>query len=278
MNYEQQIQPGTFRFAIIGEVGEGGLGRVDEIQVTRSNCSLTVGTRFARKRLNAKWAQHPEMRQRFEREIEMLKGMAHPAIVPFTGENLPEATERFYVMPLYPRSLRHSLAGCAQGMPWTQVANIGVTLAEALDYAHMRGFVHRDLKPENVLVAADGSLVIADWGLGQFIHQHSKVLQHLTRGGMGTEYYCSLEQWSTGRCDAPGDVYSLGMMLGEMMLGSQLAITQGMGIRQDLVATTSTGSRMVQDLLKHMTEFIQTARVQTMRDVAERLGNALRYR
>jgi serine/threonine protein kinase len=120
------LSAGTFRFDWVRLIGQGGLGRVDEIVVRVSNESYAVGTRLACKRLSEKWRLHPEMQKRFEREIAAVRGMNHPGIVPYRGENLSGGTERFYLMPLYPTSLRHDLAASRNGFPLINVARLGL--------------------------------------------------------------------------------------------------------------------------------------------------------
>ncbi len=145
-------------------------------------------------------------------------------------------------MPLYPRSLRHLLMKTQQGFGWSNVAGFGIAIARAMEYAHSNGFKHRDLKPENILLDDGNNPVIADWGLGYFIHKESKVLQ-LTKAGMGTEYYCCREQWLTGKCDNTGDIYFLGLVLAELATGTRRDIMVGMGCRTMSFSTTPMARR-----------------------------------
>lgn len=270
------LPPGQFRFVPVSELGSGGLGHVDEIEIVASGAaSKTIGSRWARKRLNARWNSHPDVRKRFEREISALKRMTHQNIVTYEGENLA-GEERFYMMPVYSATLRKLIAGNTKQGDWRFAAEHGAILAGALSYAHGEGFIHRDLKPDNILFNHQGPLIIADWGLGYFVHRESKVLVQLTRGGMGTEYYCSLEQWNTGKCDERGDIYSLGMTLDELVTGTQRSITVGMGVRQPSVAPSSEGARRFNGLLQKMTEPLASSRPSNMGLVAEALRNALR--
>jgi serine/threonine-protein kinase len=268
------LPPGRFQFTSVGELGAGGLGRVDRIRVTASNAAaLPIGSELARKRLNQNWAANPTMRERFDREIRALQKMSHGSVVTCEGENIP-GEERFYVMPVYASTMRRWIAGGGKLGDWKFTASLGITLAEALHYAHGLGFIHRDLKPDNILFNPGKPLVIADWGLGYFVHKNSVVLQQLTRGGMGTEYYCSLEQWSTGKCDARGDIYSLGMTLDECVTGRQRQITVGMGISGGCTADTSPGASVFNELLRSMTKPFAAARPSSMLDVLTQLRRA----
>ena len=267
------LPPGQFRFEYVRQIGAGGLGRVDLIRVTASNAvGKPVGSEWAVKRLNARWAANPAMQQRFEREIAALQSMSHANVMTFEGENLP-GVQRFYVMPIFAHSLRTLIASGTMRGDWRRIAGFGAVLADAMQYAHERGFFHRDFKPDNVLYNVNGPLIIADWGLGYFVHKQSQVLQHLTVGGMGTEYYCSAEQWATGKCDRRGDIYSLGMTLDEWVVGRQRQITVGAGLPADAAPSggLTPGARRFNALLIRMTQFASRARPAQMRDVAAEL-------
>ncbi len=268
---------GQFQFSVVRELGKGGLGTVDEVVVTATNCEYPVGLRLARKRLHPTWAKNPTMTQRFEREIAALRGMNHPNILSFKGENLRGAAERFYLMPAYPRSARQYLdARESCGTHWGNVADFGATVADALAYAHHAGHLHRDIKPENLLLTEKNTPIIADWGLGYFIHQYSVVLVRLTVAGMGTEYYCSAEQWQTGKCEASGDIYSLGMTMAELVTGArERLVFPGEGLRRAVV-TGTRGADYFAKVLENMTAMAPTARIQSMTRVAAELRAALK--
>ncbi len=186
--------------------------------------------------MSDKWKQNPQAVARFEREIVALGRMSLADIIKLKGENLSDGPERFYFMAVYPRSLRALIHENPAGFPWRDVARYGARIADALLYAHSQGFVHRDLKPENILLDSINSPVISDWGLGYFVHKESVVLTALTIGGMGTQYYCCLEQWNTGKSDARGDVYALGMTLAELATGKQNAIRGiGLGLEKHVI-------------------------------------------
>lgn len=265
-----------FTFRDLELLGEGGFGEVFRSRIVTSAAPRKpVGSEWARKRLNSRWAANPTMQARLDREITTLSELTHPNIITLEGQNLPGG-ERFYMMPIFSRSVRRLIADGTWIGKWKEIAHCGAQLADALAHAHRRDVRHRDLKPENLLFKPGGPVVIADWGLGDFVHQHSKVLVQLTRGGMGTEYYCSLEQWASGRCDQRGDIYSLGMTLDEWATGSQRAIVVGDGIDSDSVPSTSLGARRFNALLLQMTKRLAEERPFSMDVVGSELRLALR--
>jgi serine/threonine protein kinase len=268
---ESSLAHGQFRFRVTHHLGEGGLGTVDAIEVTASNGGYPVGTRLARKRLNARFAGNPEVRGRFEREIVLMGSLNHPRIAPLRGESLPGSDERFYLMPLYSQSLRGALQAGGKFGSWKQAALFVASIAEALEHAHGANCIHRDLKPENIMLDANGGPVVIDWGVGQFIHKDSKVLD-LTRGGpLGTSYYCSLEQWASGRCDVTGDIYSLGVMLAELVAGARPITPIGAGIQHDVLLPDFGGAIALNGIVKKMTKLFAAQRHQSMVQVVRDL-------
>jgi serine/threonine protein kinase len=202
----------------------------------------------------------------------MLGSMQHSNIVSLAGVSLPGG-ERWYVMPLFRSgSMRRWLQSGRRFQRFHDAALFIAKVADALAYAHSLGFIHRDLKPENILLSDAGEPVLADWGLGQFVHIHSKVLD-LTRGGpMGTHYYCSLEQWNTGKCDVTGDVYSLGVVLAELASGHAVPISPvGIGIQRDVVVGGDWAGQHFNATVRRMTAFSPPSRFQSMSDVAQTL-------
>jgi serine/threonine protein kinase len=256
-----------YRFQTVREIGRGGLGIVTEIVVTESNGSHKVGTHLALKKLNVQWASNLTALSRFEREIQALKSMNHQSILQIRGENLA-GSERFYCMDLYKGSLRDWIAGAAKAPSIGEVAAHFYSIADALEHAHSQGHHHRDIKPENILHTNENAPVVADWGLGYFVHQNSMVLTQLTRGGMGTEYYCSVEQWTTGKCGPEGDVYSLGMTMAEVITGRQNPIQGiGNGITYDILQPSTPAAMKMNQLIRMMTFRDARQRIQTMDDV-----------
>ena len=165
--------------------------------------------------------QEPSVR-RFLSEIEVIARLHHPLIAPLFDSG--EAAGRpFYVMPLFEgETLRARLLAEHQLKP-EAAAQVALDVADALAYAHDRGVVHRDIKPENLLIESDHT-VVADFGIAQaaFVAAQADVdIRSLPDGYvMGTPPYMSPEQYAgSDLVDARSDLYSLGIVLYEMLTG-----------------------------------------------------------
>src|SRR5262249_5920178 len=159
----------------------------------------------------------PSDRARFQREAEAVANLRHAHIVQVydVGE---QDGRPFFTMEIVPGgSLAEKLAGVPQ--PAREAAALVVTLAEAVSAAHQGGIVHRDLKPSNVLLGADGTPKISDFGLARRLESGER----LTQSGamLGTPSYMAPEQ-AGGRTQAlgpPVDIYALGAILYELLTG-----------------------------------------------------------
>jgi TolB-like protein len=165
-----------------------------------------------------------EFRERFIREVELTSRLSHPHIVPILAADeclfVPDGPEGlcYYVMPyIEGESLRARLVRQPR-LPLEEALRIALEVADALSHAHAHGIIHRDIKPENILLSGDHALV-ADFGIARAI---SAAGGHTLTGGhpVGSLAYMSPEQLMGSRAiDARTDVYSLGGVLYEMLVG-----------------------------------------------------------
>ncbi|MBL7945180.1 MAG: serine/threonine protein kinase [Flavobacteriales bacterium] len=194
----------------IRTLGQGGLGVVDLYL-------NTDGRYYAVKKVLQPWAQ--DHVRRFIREVKIMAGLEHPNIIKLVNHDV-SGHNPWYVMPYYPDgSLRDRIRQYnSNGFGFTREGASAIVyhLASALSFAHKRGVLHRDLKPENVLFAGKEP-VLADWGIGKFIHHesHTRIAY-----GIGTPIYCAPEQLQFGQADARSDIYSLGIIYRELLTGS----------------------------------------------------------
>jgi serine/threonine protein kinase len=156
-------------------------------------------------------------RKRFDREARTLAGIQHVHILPVFDYGDQDSI-LYLVMPLLPgKNLGDKLR--AGRMDMTEVARLFRQMASALDYAHQRGFLHRDIKPGNVLLDDSGNALLADFGLTRMIDNNE--MSRLTSDStvVGTPAYMSPEQGQGMELDARSDLYSLGVVLYEMLTG-----------------------------------------------------------
>ena len=164
----------------------------------------------------------PELAQsvgapRFLREIEIAAGLRHPHILPVYDSGEADGF-LYYVMPYVDGpSLRDRLADEGP-LPLEDALRIASEVADALDYAHRHNVVHRDIKPENILYA-DGHAVVMDFGFAHVLEGVNG--DRLTKPGFapGTPHYMSPEQGTGSKLDGRSDLYSLGVVLFEMLAG-----------------------------------------------------------
>jgi eukaryotic-like serine/threonine-protein kinase len=197
------------RYHIERELGAGGMavvylardekhGREVAVKVLRADVAASVG------------------RERFLREIQLAAKLSHPHILPLHDSGEAKGT-LYYVMPnVEGRSLRERLGNGP--LPIDEAIRVAQDVASALDYAHRHGVVHRDVKPENIMLQ-DGHALVADFGIGKAVSDADA--DTLTQVGMsvGTPAYMSPEQAVGEPVDGRSDVYSLGCVLYEMLVG-----------------------------------------------------------
>src|SRR6266516_3332576 len=155
--------------------------------------------------------------ERFLREIKVAAGLAHPHILPLFDSGVANGL-LFYTMPFVEgESLRHRLIR-QRRLPVAQAVAIARDVADALDYAHSQNLVHRDIKPENILIEA-GQPVVSDFGIARAISVAGASRMTGTGVVVGTVDYMSPEQASGEEVDGRSDIYSLGCVLYEMLIG-----------------------------------------------------------
>jgi serine/threonine-protein kinase len=200
------------RYEIGEELGRGGMATVFRGFDPRFKRDVAI------KLLPREFLHDPNFRARFEREATTIASLEHSAIVPVYdfGE---EDGQPYLVMRFMPGgSLADKLDG--KSLSITDTATILARVASALDFAHSNGVIHRDLKPANILFDKHGDAYLADFGIVKLTEDTAALTG--TGGIVGTPAYMSPEQArGKGGIDQRSDLYSLGVILFQMLTGSQ---------------------------------------------------------
>jgi serine/threonine protein kinase/tetratricopeptide (TPR) repeat protein len=197
------------KFRILGELGRGGMGIVYEAEDIR--LKRTVALKF----LPSELTGDPEARERFIQEAQAASGLDHANICTIHEIGETEAGEMFIAMASYKgKSLKEKIQ--TGPIEPAEVISFATQIAEGLAKAHEQGIVHRDVKPGNIFVTAEGTVKILDFGLAKLAGQVRLTLPGTT---MGTVAYMSPEQAAGESVDARSDVWSLGVVLYEMLTG-----------------------------------------------------------
>ncbi len=196
-------------YQIVAPLGEGGMAAVYKAYQPSMERYVAI------KVLPRHMATSEEFLNRFRREAKLLAQLQHPNILPVFDYGESDGYP-YIVMPFVPSgTLADLLKG--QPLPLNQVRRAMAQIGDALAYAHARGMIHRDIKPSNVLMDESGNCLLTDFGLARMVESSSR----LTSSGtvLGTPAYMSPEQGAGSEIDHRSDVYSLGVILYEMVTG-----------------------------------------------------------
>jgi serine/threonine protein kinase len=211
------LAPGTRLgpYVIAAPIGAGGMGEVYKATDTRLDRTVAV------KVLPAEFSVDPDHRHRFEHEAHAIAALNHPHICTVHDVGRDMGIEYLVMEYIDGPTLRKRLQDGL--MPVDELLTIVTDVAEGLSEAHERGIVHRDLKPGNIMLTRNGAKLL-DFGLAKVVHPidpESTALQTATGVILGTVAYMSPERLLGLPADRKGDVFSLGVVLYEMVAGAR---------------------------------------------------------
>ncbi len=199
------------RYELLEKIGEGGMAIV-----YKARCNL-LNRYVAIKILRPEFTKDTAFIENFRRESQAAAGLQSPNIVSVYDVG-NESNIYFIVMELIDGRPLSEIIEEEAPMHYTKVMEIGKQIASALETAHRKNIIHRDVKPHNIMITSDGIAKLADFGIARAVSSSTLVNSEVNKI-MGSVHYFSPEQARGSHVDARSDVYSLGIVLYEMLTG-----------------------------------------------------------
>ena len=209
----EKLQPGQMLgpYQIIEQIGEGGMASVYKAYQPSMDRNVAI------KILPSQLAESAEFTQRFQQEARIIAKLEHPHILPVFDYGESNGITYLAMRYLDAGTLGEKMQK-ERPLPLDEIDRLFTQLADALSYAHSYGIIHRDLKPSNALIDSQGNLFLTDFGIAKMLESASPRLTQ-TDAIMGTPAYISPEQAKAVQVNQRSDIYSLGIILYEMVTG-----------------------------------------------------------
>lgn len=198
------------RYEILEVIGTGGMAVVYKAICHRLNRPVAV------KILKDEYASNDEFRRRFHTESHAVAMLSHPSIVSVYDVSNSENVE-YIVMELIDGITLKQYMKKRGVLTWKEALHFSLQITKALSHAHSRGIIHRDIKPHNIMILRDSSVKVADFGIARLQSMQSDI--SYTKDAIGSVHYISPEQAKGESVDARTDIYSLGVVMYEMLTG-----------------------------------------------------------
>ena len=198
------------RYSIEGLVGVGGMANV-----YRGN-DLKTGNPIAVKVLKEEFLDNEELVRRFKNESKAISILDHPNIVKVYDVSVTDKLQYIVMEYVDGITLKEYLRQRGGALTWKEAVYFASQVLSALQHAHAKGIIHRDVKPQNIMLLANGSIKMMDFGIARFSRAQS---QTVSDKAIGSVHYISPEQAKGEHTDARTDIYSVGVMLYEMLSG-----------------------------------------------------------
>ena len=196
------------RYEILEAIGTGGMAVVYKARCHRLNRLVAI------KILKDEHFRDEEFRRRFHHEGEAVAMLSHANTVQVYDVSSSDNADYIVMELIDGITLKHYMEKKGT-LNWKETLHFGMQIAKALEHAHSRGIVHRDIKPHNVMVLKNGSVKVTDFGIARVMSKTNT----LTKEALGSVHYISPEQAKGGWVDNRSDLYSLGVVMYEMMTG-----------------------------------------------------------
>lgn len=196
------------RYELLEVIGMGGMAVVYKAMDRRLNRLVAI------KVLKSEYFNDADFRRRFHAESQAVAMMSHPNIVNVFDVSKNDGVD-YIVMELIDGITLKQYMERKGTLSWRETLHFAMQIAKALEHAHSRNIIHRDIKPHNIMILKDGSVKVADFGIAQIASAQNT----LTKEALGSVHYISPEQAKGARVDARSDIYSLGVVMYQMLTG-----------------------------------------------------------
>lgn len=197
------------RYEILERIGVGGMAVVYKARCHRLNRLVAI------KILKPELASDADFRRRFQAESQAVAMLSHVNIVGVYDVCHSDGLNYIVMELIDGMTLKQYMQKRGTPLKWQEALHFISQILRALDHAHSRGIIHRDIKPHNILVLRDGSIKVADFGIARLTSSQNT----MTQEALGSVHYISPEQAKGSHIDGRSDLYSVGVMLYEMLTG-----------------------------------------------------------
>lgn len=208
MNLEGKILGN--RYEIIEKVGNGGMATVYKAT------DLVLKRYVAVKVLRDEFTTDEEFIKRFETEAQSAAKLVHPNIVSIFDVGIDDGIYYIVMELIQGKTLKEIILEERGPLPWKWSVNVAIQIASALEMAHKNNIIHRDIKPHNIIITEDGIAKVTDFGIAKAVSNSTITAFGKT---IGSVHYFSPEHARGGYTDAKSDLYSLGVVMYEMVTG-----------------------------------------------------------
>ena len=198
------------RYEIIEKIGNGGMATVYKAKCHVLNRYVAV------KILRDEFTTDEEFIKRFGVEAQAAASITHPNIVSVYDVGHEENLHYIVMELIQGKTLKEIIVGEGGPLPWKWSVNIAMQIASALEIAHKNNIVHRDIKPHNIIITEDGVAKVTDFGIAKAVSNSTITAFGTT---IGSVHYFSPEHARGGYTDSKSDIYSLGVVMYEMLTG-----------------------------------------------------------
>ena len=198
------------RYEIKEIIGVGGMAVVYKAYDSIEDRIVAI------KILKEEFASNEEFQRRFKNESKAIAVLSHPNIVKVFDVSFGDLIQYIVMEYIDGITLKEYIERNGV-LPWSDAVNISIQILRGLQHAHDKGIVHRDVKPQNIMILADNTVKVTDFGIARFARNESKTI---TDKAIGSVHYISPEQVKGELTDEKADIYSVGVIMYEMITGT----------------------------------------------------------